>query len=476
MNKLKKIITQLNPEHFQEFEESMKGANSVKIHSLLTEYKKNSLTDDEIKDQLSCTDNSYYVLKSRLYDKIQKFILKNNDSSVSESISNGKGELTHYLYEMPNETAVAILQELENKYITSDSPGELINVYSALKKAHFYSDKYYTYSQLYNNQVAYALAIEKAEETLYNFNRTLSSSYFTDSENDIELILILIKEIKNIQSLYKSSRIEFILNIILIQSNLFAGIDHKDEPAIEDLLNNCEKILMQYANDIKMNYFKPVIKFLYFEYYFSLNQLKKAETYFNEVEESAQKWLLQNNSCLAFKFLTSKLEYLTKINKTGEIVNNVDEMYFDSKDLFTDVIYKFYKGLTLFFTGKIKQSITALNDLLNEISFTNYFYIESEIKLSLAFFYIIQNESELAENVLKGLGRKLASIKNKEYKNIKEGIRLLTILINGISNGGNLKKYKSTLELFEFYNLKEKKVLSYLLPELESFASGNRRK
>ncbi|MBA4240145.1 MAG: hypothetical protein C0448_05435 [Sphingobacteriaceae bacterium] len=476
MHKLKKIITQIHQDHFLEIEESLKGTNSVKFHFLFTEYKKNILSDEDIKNQLNCTDNSYYVLKSRLYDKIQKFILSNNNLSENQTSANSNSDLTHYLYEFPNETTVAMLQELENKYIAIDSPNDLMNVYSALKKAHFYSDKYYAYSQLYNNQVAYALAIEKAEETLYNFNRTLSSYYFSDSPDDIELMKLLIKEIKNIHSLYKSSRIEIILNIIIIQSTLFAKIDHKDEPAIEDLLSASENILIQYENDSKINYYKPVIKFLYFEYYFSLNQLKKASTYFIELETYSQKWLLQNNSCLAFKFLLSKIEYLLIQDQKGDIGNHVEDMYFDSKDLYTDVIYKFYKGISLFYDGKTKKCITTLNDLLNEISFKNFFYIESEVKLSLAFFYISQNEIELAENILKGLSRKLATIKIKEYKNIKEAIKLFNILMNDISKAASLKKYKDSLDQFEFYNLKEKKVLSYLMPELELLASGNRRK
>ncbi len=476
MNKLKKIISKISQEQFSEFKESLKGTNSIKFHFLLIEYKNDLLSDDDIKNQLNCTDNSYYVLKSRLYDRIQKFILSNNNSSLNEAAINVSSDLTHYLYEFPNEITVAMLQELENKYIALDSSNDLIIVYSALKKAHFYSDKYYAYSQLYNNQVAYTLSLEKAEETLYNFNRTLASYFFSGALNDIELMKLLIKEIKNIYSLYKSSRIELILNIILIQSTLFAKMDYKDEPAVEDLLSACEKILLQYSNDSKINYFNPVIKFLYFEYYFSLNQLKKASIYYNELEKYSQKWLLQNNSCLAFKFLLSKIDYLLKQEQKTEIGKHFEDMYFDSKDLYTDVICKFYKGISLFYDDKTKKSISTLNDLLNEISFKNFFYIESEIKLSLAFLYISQNEFELAENILKGLGRKLASIKTKEYRNIKEGIKLFNILINGINKTATLKKYKDSLEQFEFYNSKDKKVLSYLMPELEFLSSGNRRK
>jgi len=476
MNKLRKIITQIDQEHFKEFEDSLKGTNSVKFITLLKAYKEGDLNDDEIKEELKCTDNSYYVLKSRLYDKIQRFLLDNHHTTGSGKDSHGNlNNLSTYIYEHPVETAIAMLKELENKYINSDSLGELINVYSALKKAHFYSDKYYHYSQLYNNQVAYSLALEKAEETLCNFNRTLASYHFSASQDDADLILLLIKEIKNLYSLYKSPRIEIIYNIILIQSALFAKMDIDEVAPVEDLLERSEAIINQFTKDNRTGLYKPVIDFLNFEYYLGLNQIKKASGYYQELDKLFQKWLLQNNICLAFKFLLSKIDFLIAANRKDDIGKLDGDLFYDTNDLHTHVMYRFYSGLSFYFNGKHKNSITLLNDLLNEVSFKNYFTVETEIKLTLAYIYIQQDEIEMADNLLKGLSRKVASIGGNDFKNVKEAVKLMYLISDGLDKKNSVTKYKDTLDQLNYYNFKGRKILSFLQHELESLASTNRR-
>lgn len=476
MNKLKKIINQINEEQFREFEESLNGTNSVKFSSLLKAYKAGTLSDEEIKEELKCTDNSYYVLKSRLYDKIQRFLLEDHATGIQAGNENSSSSLSSYLYEHPIETAVAMLKELENKYINTDSQGELINVYSALKKAHFYSDKYYHYSQLYNNQVAYALALEKAEETLCNFNRTLASYYFSASQNDYDLLMLLIKEIKNLYSLYKSPRIEIIYNIILIQSELFAKIEIEEAPPVEDLLERSESIIRQFTKDNRTGLYKPVINFLNFEYYLSLNQLKKAGNYFQETNVLFQKWLLQNNLCLAFKFLLSKIDFLIAMNRKDEISQQAKDLFYDGNDLHTHVIYKFYNGISLYFNGKTKNSISLLNDLLNEVSFKNYFTVETEIKLTLAYLYILQDEVEMADTLLKGLSRKVSSLGADGFKNVKEAIKLMYLISDGLDKKNALTKYKDTLDQLNYHNFKGRKILSFLQHELDLLATPSNKR
>jgi hypothetical protein len=464
MEKLKKIIDQTDKQLLGEFEKTLKGNNSVKFHSLLVHYRDSSKTDDEIKEELKCTDNSYYVLKSRLFDRMQKFLL---DSTTPAHTSNDATNLNldHYLYEYPIDTGIALLQQLETKYISNDSPSDLIHVYSALKKAHFYSDKYYHYSQLYNNQVAYALGLEKAEEILFNFNRTLASYDFTDSETDTQLMALLVKEIKNVHSLYKSPRIELIHNIITIESVLFAGIEQQDELPVEDLLKACGKILEKYRHDKKINYYAPIITFLNFEYYLSLGQNKKAAAYFDELNNLTGKWLLYCNSCLAYKFLISGLLFRLSTKKDKPEIS-AEGMLLDTNNLYASVSKQIYKAYADYYNGKLKNSITILNEILNDVSFKDVFFIESEIKLLLTFFYLKQGDFEMADVTLKALTRKLQGMETQKYKNIKQAIKVMNLLIKGVNSKSAGEKYTEALDQFNFYNHKEKKVLTCLEQEL----------
>src|SRR3989344_9612111 len=191
MEKLKKIINQINSEDYLEFESLLIENNSSKFLSLFKAYKDPIKSDEEIKELLNCKDNALYVLKSRLYDKVQKFILSKESGKHNGNSHQGLENMTQFLYEYPRETAIAMISEIENNHINKDDPNSLIHVYSALKKAHYYSDKYYTYSQLYNKQVAYTIALEKAEDTLFNFNRTLANYFFSNSDSDKDLINLL---------------------------------------------------------------------------------------------------------------------------------------------------------------------------------------------------------------------------------------------------------------------------------------------
>lgn len=469
MEKLKKIIHQLSPDKYTELEFSLQKNNSEKFLFLCQAYRAqpNHVTDKDLLEALKCNENALYVLKSRLYDKVQKFLVNDNNSSNPAITDSKNMAFNQYLLEYPRETAIAMLHEIEKKYSQIDSPAELINIYSALKKAYFYSDKYYTYSQLYNKQVAYAIALEKAEDLLFNFNKTLANYYFSNSDTDREIIIHLKNDIRNIYALNKSLRIELVRNMMFIQILLFTDIELPDEDPIEDLLDNSEKALASLAGDAQAEHYKIIFSFFRFEYYNKINQLKKSLPYFEIVNAESHKWLLKSNICLSLKFLFSKIEMALKTNKKEQLANDSEDYYHDANDFFTIVALKLYKGIGKYYAGKIKEATVILNKLLDDVSLLSFPHIELEIKLSLAYFYFKQGEFELADNLLKNLKRKLAASSQESYNNAKAFIKLLNVLINDKDNKSFISKKNTAIEQFNFYNFKERKILEHLQPELD---------
>lgn len=465
MKKLQKIIDQLNDKQKEEFKASLQATNSTKFLKLFEGYNLKELDETAIRESLDCNQNAYYVLKSRLYDKIQTYLVGSNEDSGTTASNERDHHLLDYAYQYPIETAIAILNELESRYIKEDSPSDLINVYSVLKKLNFYSDKYYNYSQLYNTQVANALALEKAEETLHNYNRTLANYFFSCNNESLDVLNVLKKEVNNVFMLYKSPRIELIKNIIAVQEYLF--ISNKDTEFIDEILIRSEEILNLNNNDKRFAHYKNVLAFLQFEYFSSIGHKKKAKQFFIQVEQNLSTWLLHNNNCLAFKFLLSKLEMMQEEVNDDDYTDDHQAMLFDSRDLYTEVIFKFYQSVSLHFIGQTKKAIGMLNDLLNEVSFKNYVYVETEIKLTLAYFYILQTEYELADNLLKSLFRKTAATKNEESKSVKEAVKLFNLLITGFDKKRNEDKFKDIFEQLQLYNKAGRKTIAYLLPELE---------
>jgi len=460
MEKLKKVILQLSNEKYHFVEKTFISTHSSKFLTLLRYYRNKDTGD--LFDLLECSENALYVLKSRLYDKIQKHLL---EFSSSQKFSEGIKpiSLDEYLVLYPRDTAIAMLHELEKEYLKKSDFVNLINLYSVLKKAYHYSDKYYSYTQLFNKYVAYAISLEKANDVLLTFNRTLSNYYFSDSLDDIEKLILLKDEIKNISFLNQSHNIELIYNIVLIQLSLFANVELHDEEAVEDLLRSSQDILKKYIQDPQTIKFEKVFDFLKFEYYQSTNQQKKMLVYYDKMNENCEKWLLNNSYCLAYKFLLSKLQF---IQQSKDHIDRDEAFQYDFYDFYSIVTIKFYQSVKKYYSGQIKEAITILNKILDDSSFVNFSHMEFEIKLTLAFFYIKKKEYELAGNLLKNLYRKVSGEGYKNYTNVKAAIKFLNLLLEEKNNKSYFEKLESLLEQFNYHNFSGRKVLTHLQYDL----------
>lgn len=465
MEKLKKIILQLDEEKYKFIESGFIKNHSNKFLLLFRYYREGN--SGNLLEILNCNENALYVLKSRLYDKIQKNLL---DFISEEDSSNEELEINYldnYLTLYPRDTAIAMLHEIEKQYLKNSDFLNLINVYSVLKKAYYHSDKYYFYSQLYNKQVAYAVSFEKANDVLSNFNKTLANFYFSDSQENLEVLILLKDEVKNIYFLNKSQNIELILNVILIQLFLFANVEIPEEDPIEDLLQKSEEIINQSSEDSKISSFKLVIYFLKFEYYQHINQYKKSLYYFEIINENCNKWLLTNNYCLAFKFLFSKLLHISKnhVNTT----KHINIMYHhDPYDFYSMVVLKFYLAVENYYAGNLKEAINSINKILDEHSFVNFAYMEFEIKLTLAYFYYRKHELELSENLLKNLSRKIGNPEYGKYNNVKSFIKLLNVMLDEKENKSYQTRVNALIEQYNYHNFSGRKILSFLQADLEA--------
>jgi hypothetical protein len=461
MEKLRKIIKELNDRDFDQVKSALIKNDSQKFLNLFASYHDGNVSDEKIRKSVLCSENSFYVLKSRLLEKIRGILVENNH--VAES-----NPLIQYIYEYPRESAIAILQQLERTYIEKDVPQELINVYSALKKTHYHTDKYYHYSQLYNKQIAYTIAFEKAEELLFNFNKALADYYFSRSDNDKELILFCKREIKNIYSLNQSHRFELVYNFILIQCQLFTNIEQADDEPVEDLIKKCEQIITNYPKDKLSKYCKLIVGFFWLEYYYKISQFKKAEQYLWVIDAESKTWLLYNNYCLSFKYLLTKPQLLCKLNKIEKLGEETQEMYFDNYDFYTLSMMKFRKSFIGIYSGDVTESIHLLKDLINGITLHHFFHFELEIKLTLSYLYIKQKKGSIAKELIASLTRKVSADKNKDlYQNALVFIEVLNLLLDKERNATKKTKLTNAIQQFNYCNTGERKLLAFLQPEID---------
>ncbi len=456
----------MKEEYFQALSQQLQDHKADKFHTLLILYRNNVLKEDEIAKKLSVNANTYYTLKSRLYNKVQETLTTESGSKFNllQNVTN----IPNLLFNSNRDIALAILAKLEKDLIEYDMPYELTNVYNALKKLHIHSPKYYEYTQLYNKHIAYMLALDKAEDLLANYNKIYGEYTLSKDKSLLELLWLIKKEMTNLWKLYESHHLAVYKNIIDISVALFIPLPEAtdDDKPVEDILTATGIILKSYPKDTTYQHLNILFDFLSFEYYHKLKLYKKEAQYFEKVNEFLPSFMLYNFCCFNSAFLLSKMERYVYLNKE-------ETLYEENKDLITKyqpdksdvsnyVNYIKYLAMGAFYVQKYSESISLLNGLLNEIYLKNITHAEIEIKLLLALSYAMTNEYKIEKSVLRSVSRKIREINtDMDYENATVFIKMLNLQMDASSKA----KEEKLLQLknrFELINQGNCRILSYL--------------
>ena len=466
MIKLKQVILQLSDASYQQLEESLLKTKADNFFTLLKEYRKGSLSDKEIVETLGVSSNSFYVLKSRLYDKIQEHfsldVFTDRESLVKELL-----QVQEICFTKPRETAIAFLHKLEKELLKYDLHNDLMIVYSALKKMHLYSEKYFYYSQLFNKHAGLGLSLEKAEEILGNFNRMLGQYNFSRSRQVLDTLLFLKLEITNLYSLNSSRQIEIIRNMMDLQLMLFCF--ETTENSAEELLQSTRKVFAELPETAAEKKWEVVLDYLCFEYYFSKNELKTAGQYYEKVNAVFTTLLLYNNIGLTSRFLISKIRFCDETQQCGDLDSTAasKELLHDSGDLHAKVLMDIYTAMLYLDQKKIREGINILNELLNTVSFKDFFHESIDVKLTLAYFYLLQKDYDLVDITTKGMARKIKTEHPDRYNHVLNLIKLFDTEISTKGSAKGLAKSRDLFTLFLAHNVKNNEVLAHLLPKLK---------
>lgn len=465
MIKLKKIILHLDPSVYKAIEETLIKNKADNFLFLLQSYRNSEMKDDEIARALNINPNSLYVLKSRLNDKIQE--------NLSGDIYSNKEDVLKQLHQIPEicygssrEVATSFLQKLEKDLLVFDMHNELLVVYSALKKVHLYSEKYFHYSQLYNRHTAFNLSLEKCEEILGNFNRVLAQYNFSRSPKLMETLLFLNKEISDHFSLNPSIQIELIKNIIDLQLAIFFNANPSKDLNVAETLLHTEKILNNLPDSSLHKKWVPVLEYLSFEYHLKTGQFNSASIYFEKVNSKFDSLLLYTNICLTSKFLISKLNFMQEQGQLDQLLEEDDKnLLFDNNDTHAVVLLGIYKAMKAIYKKNFKEAASQLNEIINSNSFKDFFHVNTDVKLTLAYVYLNMKEYDMADSLLKNIARKIKSEEMNGYTNVLDLIKIFNADIK--QNGKITSKQKDDFILFLARNVKESELLNHLVFELK---------
>ena len=467
MLNLKNIILNIEEEDFLKVSESFKLSKADKYFSLLNYYRENSLDDDQILERLNINNNSFYVLKSRLFDKIQNYLLEHLSGPKAEVLKKVVN-IPYLVFDTQRDIAIAILKKLEKDLIDYDMPNELTVVYDALKKLHINTDKYFEYSKLYNKHVAYTLAYNKAEDLVTDFTIKVGAYLTSRSVDQLEILPLIKKEVAHLSNLYDSHHLRVFKNIVDASVAIFLPLEEAivNDAPIEDILGENDEIIQNYSKDIHYQFLNKVNDFLYFEYYNKLGLNKKKAQYFDQVNEGMPNFLYYNHCCVCSKFLISKIEHYIYLGREEELYGEnqaVFSRYSAEKDDTPNYIYyNLYLSSSAYYAKKYQESIKILVGLLNDISFKNYPHAEIEVKLFLALVYSFANKYDLAWNILRSSSRKIRELnKDMSYENAAIFTKILKAQIGSQKKGIEIK-IRNLKTNFELLNQGPKRMLEFV--------------
>ena len=437
MAKLKNIIRQLSEEDFTAIHDSLMESSADKSAYLLKSMREKELSDRRIMDELEVNSNAYYTLRSRLNQKIEEYLLQQMESPRTDILKK-VANINEIIFTKKIAIATATLKKLEKELLDYDLSNELTTVYKSLKKLHINSPEYYNYSQLYNKHVAYMLALDKTEDILSEYFKKYGKYSMSGGETEKLELGLLNQEINNVSALYKSHRLYVYQCCLGIFHRLFVekedSFDQDGEP-VEDMLDHVEEIFNNYPMDSIYYHLNLVFEFLKWEYYNHYGVFRKAEKHFEEINDAVSN-LLSNYSLYTFpaQFLKTKIARHIRMGSKQEIYdeNNLlfEDFEADQNDLPKYVTYIIYRALSCYYTKKYDEAARWLNNLLNEISFKRYPYVQLEIKVILCLQYCLMDDYELFSQLINSIQRQIRLLGKESCEHIQILTKILKISIS----------------------------------------------
>lgn len=463
MAKLKNIVKQLSADDYESIHESLLESNADKSAHLLKALREKHHSDNKIMQDLEVNTNAYYTLRSRLNQKIEEYLLQQMESPRTDLLKK-VANINEVIFTKKRAISIATLKKLEKELLDYDLSNELTIVYKALKKLHINTADHFQYSQLYNQHVAYMLAVDKAEDLLADYFRKFGL-YALGGEDVEKFSLKLINdEMDNVCKLYTSHRLYVYQSCMSIFHRLFvedADEVNNDAEPVEDILNKVNSIFETYPMDSIYYHLRLVFEFLRLEYYNHYKVYRKAEEYYEDINEKTSV-LISNYSWFTFpaQFLLTKIERCIRHGEASQMeeenISRFARYEADKNDIPKHVYYVSYRAVSCLYSEKYDEASKWLNELLNEVSLKKFPHAMLEIKSILALQYCLMKEPELFNQLVNSIQRQVRILGKEKCDHV---VNFIKILKTAISETKRDKKSKIRL-LIEKTDNSHRKIFS----------------
>jgi tetratricopeptide (TPR) repeat protein len=209
---------------------------------------------------------------------------------------------------------------------------------------------------------------------------------------------------------------------------------------------NVQKIFEDYHLDSIYYHLRIVFEFLKLEYYDHYKVYRKAENYFEEVNDSASD-LLSNYTLYTYpaQFLMTKIQRHIRMNLVETMYDENGGLFHDyepdKNDLPNYIIYVIYRALSCYYKKKYDEAARWVNNLLNEISLKKYPSAQLEIKTVLALQYCMVRDYDLFNQLINSIQRQIRLLGKDACEHVVTFTKMLKI-----SMSDSKKNKKSKIE------------------------------
>lgn len=470
MDVLRKTIKKLSDAEYNALLQQVSGKKKNKPYMVLEAARSNEgMEDSEMMQVLQVNPSAYYTLKSRLNSKIASILSQKVENPI-RGLMEEVVRVPATLYANNKEFAIRALIELEKQLIEYDMSNELIVVYKTLAQLHLYTPDHDYYQKQYTKHVAFALAVQKAEQLFFRFIKQMGNYLLTHKHDDLEELVLTKRELSNICELYDSHRLYVLYNVTRIY--YVCAVPEKRESLksmeldIETTLKKIEDTFNKFPNDTFYNNLKHLSDVMNFEYYQKINNQVRADFYFQKINSIMPEWAGKHS--LAFfviQFLYSKTEKYINDGNIEQYMDNTGQLEsvfdIDQHEAYHYLSFKRFLAVCKFYQRDYHGAAKSMNALRNSMSMKHYQHTDIENKLFQALNYCILGEESLCQQIISSLKRQISEA-DTEYQSAKIFIKVLKTAMKPCEYRKKIKRINDLLTLFNEKNHGSKAVLQFV--------------
>lgn len=469
MDSLYKIIKQLSEEEFQDIYQNLTSNKAEKSALFLETIRTSDKPVEDFLEKQDISASAFYVLKSRLNQKVEDFLLNRLGDPKMEAIHK-VFKIYELIFSNPREISVKTLQKLEKTMLEVDNPAVLMTVYRGLKMLHSYDDEMRgRYEKEYNQAVAFYLTTEKAIETLMNFFRVYDRYYLGRREKDLNELIRLIEKINNINNLYDSQRLYIFKAIIHLFAGLFLELPDRLLEIMEkeeDAFQRSFEILEGNPDDILFKNLNLIFDYLRYCYYHKTSDHAKEQMYFEILDFKIEELLNGYNfgmDCSKILFYKFKRHHGngTVDQLKVDMEEHISKIDVDTYRLVTYLNYNLLFAYESFYEKNYENAARILYRVRNEVNLRKSPHMDVEVKLFLALCYVLLGESDLANQLILSLQRQLKKTVFAKYDHAKVLVKILTNRQGG-RTAKKLSQLRNYIEEFNKLNTGSNRVLPHV--------------